>query len=232
MGIAGRDRRKRTNLGLAVLGLVASRPEGSHGYELKRECEALSEEFWELNYGSLYRALDALARDGALDVDELVQADRPNRKVYRITEQGRATLEEWLLAPIGEDVRPLRDELSLRLLFLEPQHEEALVELVRQQRATYLKRLADLAERRRRLEASGLDMEVTELVLDQPEMRIRVDMEWLEHVERQVLRGALGQGPLVRKQSSAGEEAAESECVRDGGADFDENLDPDPEDAT
>ena len=48
------------NLRYAVLGLVASKADGVHGYQLKGECEAIADEFWALNYGRLYRILDEL----------------------------------------------------------------------------------------------------------------------------------------------------------------------------
>ena len=34
------------NLRYAVLGLVASKTDGVHGYQLKGECEAIGDEFW------------------------------------------------------------------------------------------------------------------------------------------------------------------------------------------
>ncbi len=46
------------NLLYAVLGLVALRPDGAHGYRLKQELESLCDDFWQINYGRPYRILD------------------------------------------------------------------------------------------------------------------------------------------------------------------------------
>ncbi len=177
------------NIQYAVLGLIASKDEGVHGYRLKGECEALSDEFWQLNYGKLYRILDRLEQAGELDVIDEIQRGRPNRKVYRITEKGRKSLDDWLLQPVTDNARPLRDELALKLLFLGPEQIDPLHKLIKQQRAIYLTRLAKVTRRRRRLEKAGLDMQATDLVLDGAEMRVRADLSWLEHIERTLLRG-------------------------------------------
>ena len=175
------------NLQFAVLGLVARRREGVHGYRLKRECDAISDEFWQINYGSLYRVLDMLERGGELELTQLVQNKRPNRKVYRITEKGRRNLDDWLLQPVADKPQPLRNELALKLLFLGGADAAAIYELIKHQRGIYLTNLAHISRRRKRLEKVGLDMEVTGLVMDGAEMRVRADLGWLEHIERHVL---------------------------------------------
>jgi DNA-binding PadR family transcriptional regulator len=54
------------NLRFAVLGLVAVRPNGVHGYQLKNELDAVCGGFWAVNYGSVYRVLDILDEAGDL----------------------------------------------------------------------------------------------------------------------------------------------------------------------
>ena len=176
------------NLKYAVLGLVASRPDGVHGYKLKADFESLSDEFWQVNYGRLYRILDQLEQNGDLAASEEIQSGRPNKKVYRITECGRQTLDDWLLQPVSDDPQPLRDELSLRLLFLDEDNIAGLSELIMQQRGIYLTKLAKITRRRRRLEKSGVNMKVAGLIMDGAELRVRADLTWLEHIERRIVR--------------------------------------------
>ena len=70
------------NLAFGILGLVAGCPDGLHGYRLKSELDVLCDDFWELNYGRIYRILDELERSGDLTVEGFLQEGRPNRKVY------------------------------------------------------------------------------------------------------------------------------------------------------
>ncbi len=181
-----------SNLQFAVLGLVASTENGVHGYKLKNDFEALCDDFWQINYGKLYRILDVLERAGDLDVEEQIQTGRPNRKVYRITAKGARDLDDWLLQPVSDTPKPLRDELSLKLLFLSPENVDRVYEVIKEQRSIYLTRLARIARRRRRLQKAGLNMTVSDLVMDGAEMRVKSDLAWLEHVERRLLLRADG----------------------------------------
>lgn len=176
------------NLQYAVLGLIASKADGVHGYQLKGECEAIADEFWALNYGRLYRILDELESTGALTVADEIQKGRPNKKVYRITEKGKQSLDDWLLAPVEPNAQPLRDEMVLKLLFIDSDDVDRIYEIIKQQRSIYLTRLARVTRRRRRLEKAGVDMRATEMILDGAEMRVRADLSWLESIERRLVR--------------------------------------------
>jgi DNA-binding PadR family transcriptional regulator len=176
------------NLQYAVLGLIASKDEGVHGYQLRGECEAIADEFSTLNYGRLYRILDALENAGALSVVDEIQKGRPNKKVYRITKKGRQNLDEWLLSPVQPNGQPLRDEVVLKLLFLGADDIDRVYEIIKQQRTVYLTRLARVKRRRCRLERAGLNKRATEIVLEGAEMRVRADLAWLESIERRLIR--------------------------------------------
>jgi DNA-binding PadR family transcriptional regulator len=93
------------NFTYALLGLVSGKPHGIHGYRLLSEVEALADDFWQLNYGSLYRALDWLARRSDLEIHEDASGLRPPRKVYKITPSGEAALASWLVQPIPDKPR-------------------------------------------------------------------------------------------------------------------------------
>ena len=66
------------------------------GYDLKKEFESSFSHFFAAGYGSIYPALNALARDGLVECQHIPQEGKPDRKVYRITESGR----EHLLAAL------------------------------------------------------------------------------------------------------------------------------------
>jgi DNA-binding PadR family transcriptional regulator len=179
----------------AILGLISARADGAHGYQLKTAFDALYGDFWSLNYGQLYRTLDRLDRAGLVERTEQVQSGRPSRKVYRITASGRQSLDDWLLLPPSDEPRPLRDELSVKLLFLtEPRHKETLA-LIRSQRAIYLQHLARLTKRRSRLDESSEGMVATTLLLLQADMRVRTDLAWLDLVEEELGQRAESKRP-------------------------------------
>ena len=69
------------------------------GYDLKKEFESSFGHFFAAGYGSIYPALNALARDGLVECRCIPQEGKPDRKVYRITESGRTQLLEALGNP-------------------------------------------------------------------------------------------------------------------------------------
>ena len=180
--------RPLSNVRFAVLGMVSTHQGGAHGYKLTRELEAVCDDFWEVNYGKIYRMLDDLERDGCLDATEHLQSGRPNRRVFSITEKGRRSLDQWLVQAPSDKPRPLRDELSLKLLFLDPSRLSDISELMRQQRSIYVSRLGLVARRRARLNKTDIDSKLVELVMYGAEMRVEADLAWLEDLERKILR--------------------------------------------
>ena len=71
----------------ALLGAVSRNPDGVHGYALKRQCERILGNFWQLNFGEVYRTIDRLAVDGL--IEHVLEEPESTRKLYRITEKGR-----------------------------------------------------------------------------------------------------------------------------------------------
>src|SRR5437764_4101463 len=91
----------------AMLGLLADRP--LHGYELKAAYEAELVPTTQLNYGQVYTTLERLTRDGLVAHEVITQAERPDKKVYALTKEGRKELQAWFAAPAQLDL-DLRNE--------------------------------------------------------------------------------------------------------------------------
>ena len=82
--------RRGAALEVAVLGLLHDAP--MHGYELRKQVNALLGWGRILSYGTLYPALKALGRAGFIVADETVDPDGRSRRpriVYRLTAEGK-----------------------------------------------------------------------------------------------------------------------------------------------
>ena len=178
------------NLPHALLALIACHHHGVHGYRLKREAEALCEHGARINHGRIYRALDGLERSGDLDVERRVQDGRPNRKVYRLSAKGRLTVRTWLAEPTSTLAYPLRDEITLKVMLMGAGDLAALAGLFDQQRRACVGRLDSIARRRTVLRGAGMNDEMSELLVDAAKYRVRAELDWLEHVERRLVRDA------------------------------------------
>src|SRR5438552_2967952 len=97
----------------AILGLLADHP--LHGYELKAAYEEDLVPSTQLNYGQVYTTLERLARDGLVAHEVVSQAERPDKKVYALTADGRRELQEWLATASRLDL-DLRNETFLKLV--------------------------------------------------------------------------------------------------------------------
>ena len=190
MDTNGRD----GNLHFALLGLVAGRSEGTHGYRLKRELEALCDESARISFGRIYRVLESLQASAHLDCSNHVQEGRPNRKVYRITDKGVRTVSEWLSQTPPNEPFPVRDEIVIRLLVTDSTDVVQIAALLRQQRVAYMTRLRHAARRQVVLQKAGVNGEMPRLLASMAEGRVRAEIACLEQYERRVLRQSLPEG--------------------------------------
>jgi DNA-binding PadR family transcriptional regulator len=75
------------------------------GYEIRRLCvEGECSYFIEASFGSIYPALAKLEDDGLVVSRTEQQDGKPAKKVYSITEAGRAAFAQELAEPLGEDM--------------------------------------------------------------------------------------------------------------------------------
>ncbi len=84
----------------AILGFLNYTPKT--GYELKNVFDTSVQHFWPADQSQIYRTLTQLEKDGWVEKEIVVQENRPNRKVYSITESGRAELTHWLVTPLTQ----------------------------------------------------------------------------------------------------------------------------------
>lgn len=95
-----------------LLGLLSFEP--MSGYDLKATIERTVGHFWQESYGQIYPALKRLHADGLIErVDRSPSARR--RKVYGITDAGRARFRAWLDEAATASL--VRNEVLLKVFF-------------------------------------------------------------------------------------------------------------------
>lgn len=80
----------------AILGLLSWQP--LSGYDLKKIFAESTVLYWSGNSNQIYRALVALHEAGLVTFEVQQQEDYPAKKVYSITDAGRARLKSWVLS--------------------------------------------------------------------------------------------------------------------------------------
>jgi DNA-binding PadR family transcriptional regulator len=99
----------------AVLALVGEGP--THGWAVARALAPDGElgRVWTFPRALVYRALEALGRDGLIAQQGFAEGERgPTRTIVAATPEGRARVQEWLGLPV-EHVRDARSLLLLKL---------------------------------------------------------------------------------------------------------------------
>ena len=114
----------------AILGFLQQGP--LTGYELNTQSFDVSvANFWPADQAQIYRTLDRLEEQGWATSRVEVQRDRPNRKVYSVTEAGRAELARWLST--SQPLPVHREPFLVQLYFAAGLADETILSLLRGQ---------------------------------------------------------------------------------------------------
>lgn len=111
------------------------------GYDLKRIIDTSTTNFWHADLSQIYKTLKALEAEGAITSQLEPQEERPDRRVYTITDQGRAALQHWLSSPLME-TSPLKETLLFKLFFSGNQDPTQILTQLRLQRGLHIQKLA------------------------------------------------------------------------------------------
>lgn len=163
-----------------ILALLEDGP--SHGYQLKHDFESRTGGAWLINLGQVYTTLQRLERDGLVapadDRDE-------DRRVFRITADGRSTLADWF----GESVTPSappRDELAIKVLLAIAAEDVDVTAVLQHQRTATLEQMQGYARAKQQADPE------TELpwllLLDALSLKAEAEIRWLDVCEARLRR--------------------------------------------
>jgi DNA-binding PadR family transcriptional regulator len=122
----------------ALLVALCERPDS--GLELARRFERSIGFFWHATHQQIYRVLARMDADGWVEVEQVAQTGRPDKKVYAVSPAGRAALAEWLARPTP--MEELRSELAVKMRGASRGDRRAVLAVVRGNLAEHRARLA------------------------------------------------------------------------------------------
>lgn len=103
------------SLQYGILGLLNYAP--MTGYNLKKLFDESVNNIWEASLSQIYRELGTLEKNGLVTSQIEQQDDRPDKKIYSISEEGKIAFSEWLVNFSDKFISPKRDEFMLRIFF-------------------------------------------------------------------------------------------------------------------
>lgn len=110
------------------------------GYELAKRFDVSVADYWSSTPQQLYRDLERLEQDGLVEARVVEQQRRPNKRVFTITEAGRAELSTFVSGPS----RPaaIRDEFLVQVQAVDVGDPAAALPAVRARLARSREKLA------------------------------------------------------------------------------------------
>jgi DNA-binding PadR family transcriptional regulator len=188
----------------AVLALLSEGPK--YGLQLRDEFEKRTGEVWPLNVGQVYTTLQRLERDGFVDSESDAEVEAGPQKVYRLTAEGAAELDDWLHTP-PDPGSPPRDELVIKVLVAIHVSGVNVHEVIQVHRRRVVELMQEWTRVKR--DASEDDLSLS-LVVDAELFRLDSVVRWLDAADSRLRRvgtepaAASIPRPMPAKQKAVG----------------------------
>jgi DNA-binding PadR family transcriptional regulator len=119
--------------------LVSLAEKASTGYDLARRFDKSIGRFWTATHQQVYKVLARMEANGWIASTHIAQDGRPDKKVYDLTDAGRAELRDW----IGQPAEPeaARSDLAVKIRGASYGDPAAVADEVRRHRAMHSDRL-------------------------------------------------------------------------------------------
>jgi DNA-binding PadR family transcriptional regulator len=128
-----------TPTGWSILGFLSL--QDRNGYEIRQAARRSVEHFWGVSDGQLYPQLRHVHDLGLI---EPVESDDRTAKTWRLTDDGRAALHQWLRAASAP--ARSRDENLVKLMFADELGRDGLRDLLCERRASFQQLRAQVAD--------------------------------------------------------------------------------------
>jgi len=114
------------------------------GYELDKAFKDSLCFFWQAQTSQIYRELNGMENLGWLTSEIVFQTEKPNRKLYSITDSGRQELQAWLAQSSLDNEFQIRSVFLMKLFFSGGKSVQENISMLKDYKARCMDELADL----------------------------------------------------------------------------------------
>lgn len=114
------------------------------GYELDKAFSASLNFFWQAQTSQIYRELNAMEKLGWLTSEIVFQTDKPNKKLYSITDTGKTELMDWLGGDVIGTEFQVRSVFLMKLFFCGERDTAENIETLKEYRRMCMEEIAGL----------------------------------------------------------------------------------------
>jgi PadR family transcriptional regulator, regulatory protein AphA len=161
------------------------------GYDLTQRFRGRLAHVWSASHQQVYRELGKLHEEGKLAMTEVPQTDKPDRKLYQVTEAGEEDLRQWLATP--QPSPATRDPLLVKLFAGNLLDREAMLAEVAQRRAETREQLGTFRAIEREyfadLKTVPMHFRLQHLALRRGITAMQASLGWLDELETALREG-------------------------------------------
>lgn len=103
------------SLAFGILGFLNYKP--MSGYDIAKAFESSLQFFWHAQNSHIYLELKKLEKKGYICGETVIQSDRPNKKIFSITETGKKEFMNWLAEGAGEEATQFKSSFLMKVFF-------------------------------------------------------------------------------------------------------------------
>jgi DNA-binding PadR family transcriptional regulator len=168
---------------LVILGLLQDQP--MYGYEIKQAIEEQLAGCAPIAFGSIYFALNQLAKEGLVEKTATEQSgSRPARTIYQISPAGEQQFhvllrEQWL----SEET--FHFDFDVALFFQSFLSSAEIVEALNGRMASIEERLASLDNHQLSVPSADLNPAIIGSILEHQRLHLKAELQWLGALKRQ-----------------------------------------------
>lgn len=130
------------SLAFGILGFLNYKP--MSGYDLVKAFESSLEFFWHAQNSHIYLELKKLENKGYICGKTIIQSERPNKKIFSITDTGKKEFMNWLAEKDKEDATHFKSAFLMKVFFsgnMSPAQSAAMLRQFVVDCESYLKRM-------------------------------------------------------------------------------------------
>jgi len=168
---------------LAILGLLQDQP--MHGYEIKQAIEEQWAGCAPIAFGSIYFALNQLAKEGLVEKVTTEQSgSRPARTIYQISTAGEIEFHS-LLREQWQAVETIRFDFDVALFFQSFLSSAEIVDALQERMATIEVRLVSLDNCQLPAPSADMNPAIIGSIIEHQRLHLRTELQWLGALKKQ-----------------------------------------------
>jgi DNA-binding PadR family transcriptional regulator len=161
------------------------RKEGT-GYEIANFFDLSVGTFWKSSHQQIYKELAKLTKDKFITFKQVHQTDKPSKKIYKITKNGRQDLIKWLESPV--DIAPRKDAFMIKIFAGNLVKPEVLLEEIKRHQDIVKGIIANLQELENNIfedpEELSTDMLYPYMILQHGMISRKAWLKWSKQLEK------------------------------------------------